>query len=814
VLNIGSANVNYSIYQSGILISPMCLLTSISPSTTVTCSITGLTQNTSYNFSVVATNINNSSITSNTLTVITVPVTAATGLTATISSATAISLNWNVYSVGNQAVTYNVYASTSSNLTTSTGSLFCSNISITSCSDTQVLGSNLSVGTTYYFILVVKNSSGTSIASNYLSPISISFSSPINISAPTLNGTGLSSSGIISAVGNVLTATQGTWSNAASCVNKWYSNNSIMSSITGTTYTTQSSDSCKVFSYCVSCSNPLGTTTSCSGGSAATNGINTANILSSYASRVETVSGYTLTAAGQTQIQSFLDDLITNNIHFPDVMYAMRNQQNAGTGTTLYDLYCNSNNATISSSTFTWDTKGILGDSTKSTASPYYGIAVSPSIFSTSLPSTQIAVSKTPVLNAAATQYGIFGYTSLSGTASGYGFGYSKANSMFDQISGSYNYSYNDAFIGKFNFVARSLDGTTAQFKINSLTNSYSSYKLGGGAFVIGNYTSSTPNSSYQINGYMSFAAAYTSIALTLPQMEILRQAYNSTLGQAMPFNAYIGSYSNNTFYKCNISVTDNSIGSCATTGSGFNGSHHIKFNKGFAYVVNYASYNNGSVSVCIVNVVDGTLSNCSVTLTGLTGAIDIGFNDGYAYITNANSIKIYTCNVSESTGLLSGCVDSGANSYFSYSEGMVVYNGYLYVENFSGNVVKYCTLNLSNGKINTCQTTGDSSLFVGPRGISIYNNYAYISNIGNGTIVSCRVNPNGTLSGCATTGTGVTFSAPDQMSFTKDGLVYIDDYLLGSIVSCKVNSNGTLTGCARVPNTTSFGALRGMGVY
>ncbi|APJ04522.1 fibronectin type III domain-containing protein [Silvanigrella aquatica] len=821
-LNIGFANVNYSIYQSGTLITPSCSspspLTSISPSTTVTCSITGLTENTSYDFKVVATN-GNDTITSNILTVITIPVTAPTGLTASISSVTAIGLNWDAYSKGSAAFSYYVYASTNPVFADSNAFLFCNNISITSCSNTQVSGINLSVGTIYYFILVVKNASGKSIASNYLPAISISFSPPINSIAPTLNGVGLSSSGIITTSGNVLTANQGSWSNATSCVNQWNINNALISN-TSTTYTTQSSDLCRVVSYCVSCQNLLGTTTSCSSGTASSNGINITNILSSYASRVQTVSGNTLTAAGQTQIQGFLNNLITNNVPFPDVIYAMRNHQNAGTGTTLFELFCDSHNATLSSSTFTWDSKGILGDSTKSTVAPYYGIAVSPTIFSTSLPSTQIAVSKTPILNPTATQNGVFGYTMVSGSATGYGLGYGASNSILDQISGNYNLSYADAFQGKFNFVGRSLNGSMVDIKINSLTNSYANSNLGGGAFVIGNYTYASPNSSSQINGYIPFAAAYSSRALPLAQMETLRQAYNSSLGQAMPFNLYIASFSSNSYRLCPVDVIS---GACsfnpASTGSGFNGPHHIIFNKGFAYIVNYFSVN---ASVCRVSVVDGSLSNCTNIAIDLDRALGIGLSiyGGYAYYGRTNSTKnttnVIVCNVSDSTGALSGCTDSGDKEFIS-PVGSAAYNNYLYVANNGGSTIRYCSINSTNGKLISCNNTGE--LLIKPRGISFFNNYAYISNLGNsngnGYIVYCKVNlANGTLTDCATTGVGIAFRNPDQMTFNKEGVVYIDDFGYESVIQCNVNSNGTLTDCKLpTPGYGIFG-LRGVGIY
>jgi fibronectin type 3 domain-containing protein len=809
-LSVGSSNVNYTVYQSGIQISPTCTLTSVSPSTAVSCSITGLTENTSYNFRVVATNGNSSSINSNVLTVITVPVTAPTGLKASIPNTTSISLSWSAYSYGSAPVTYYVYSSTSSSITTGTGSLVCSNISILSCSTSVVAGTNLVVGTTYYFILVVKNSSGTSVSSSNLSAISINFSAPINSVSASLNGLGLNSSGIVTSTGNNLIANQGTWSYSTNCVNKWYSNNALISGTNGTTYTTQSSDLCKVFSYCVSCSNPLGTNSSCSSGSLVTNGINTTNILSSYATRIQSVNGNTLTVAGQAQIKSFLDSLITNSIPFPDYFYAMRNQQNAGIGSTLFDLYCDVHNASLNAYT-TWDTRGIFNNNYYPITSPA-PIALVPGVFNGNNNSTILAIAQAPTFDS--NWQGVAGYSNVYGGGLG-GFGYAiTTGQLHSQMQGLTASA--TVIAGMNDFWGLSENGAQINLSFNNqYTNTTNSTKRGAGSLNIGTF----PNCC-ALQDFMPYISAWNTQALNLTQMNTARIAYYPTLGQGIQTYAYLSSWDSNSVSRCIIDTVTGALGTCTlvvTSGLNTPSTSVINFTgtgvnaAATAYIANF---NASNVLQCGVDLTNGSLNTCTTAAssTSISNPHGMVVFNGNAYVANFSSrvITQFPINGNGTFGASGSSVTLPTAAYGV--QGLFVFNLSLYSVNSSGSVY-VCPIS-GTGTIATCNQTGTTDASGGSsnnlalgnaRGIAIANingtNYAYITNSSGNTVIRCDVNGIGRLINCAVNlNSGLNLPRGVALYTNANGTtnIYIANRFNpnGSLSVCPINNNGNIGTC------------------
>jgi hypothetical protein len=493
-------------------------------SPTVTCTDTSATAGNIYYYVVAATNSAGTTVNSSQASV-TMQTTAPTGLSATAVNTSLVTLSWTI-SPGNSTITYTVKRSTTNGSGYAAIASGTCNTAVTSptisCSDTSPV-----VGNTYYYVVTASNAFGTTGNS---SQASIFFSPPINSVAPSYTGGSFNSTTGIStsAAGTTFTGNQGTWSDNSSCSYNWYANNSNVGS--SSTYTTSSSDNCRVISLCVTCSNTLGTNSACfPSNTPATNGIGTTALATAYAARVP---GGNVSSTGKTQIQNFFNALISNSTPFPDVLYFMRNYQNAGSGSTLYDLYCPAHDASILlSSGFTWNSNGLLGIA-PSTVGPNYAIAISPNIFSTSEPSTMVAVTITPSDFTSGTRsaQGVFAYSTSSASSTyGFGFGYYSGNIVFDQFSAN---TLNYVSSGGTDFLGRSLTGTNLNLKINSGTNSFPLNNYGGGNFVLGNYNYnptffSSNQYLFPLNSYISFAAAWTSQALSFTLMENVRTTYN-----------------------------------------------------------------------------------------------------------------------------------------------------------------------------------------------------------------------------------------------------------------------------------------------
>jgi hypothetical protein len=120
-----------------------------------TCTVTGLSDGTTYYFEVVVTNVTGPSLAS--IEASATAMTPPTGLTATLTNGV-VSLSWSAYS---NATSYSVYDAATSGGESTAGTAACSTTTATTCTVT-----GLSDGTTYYFAVVATTSSGSSPASS------------------------------------------------------------------------------------------------------------------------------------------------------------------------------------------------------------------------------------------------------------------------------------------------------------------------------------------------------------------------------------------------------------------------------------------------------------------------------------------------------------------------------------------------------------------------------------------------------------------------------------------------------------------------
>ncbi|APJ03782.1 beta strand repeat-containing protein [Silvanigrella aquatica] len=798
VLRSSNSNGTYSAISSG------TCNTSVS---TTTCTDTSVTAGNLYYYIVQASNgaailspTANSNI-ANTTTQTTAP----TGLVATISGASSVTLTWNA-SPGNAPITYTAQRSTTTgsnygNITQGTCSTGIS--STVTCSDLSP-----SVGSTYYYVVTAKNA--YPVATGNSNEASLFFSAPIKSSSDQVTFTNGTSSGIIANSGTVLTGSHGTWSDTSNCVNKWYANN-LLTNVTTSAYTTQSSDACRVISYCVTCTNPVGSNTACNNGvSSSTNGIVTANILSAYATRVSSVAGNSLTTAGQNQIKSFLDNLITNNQSFPDIFYAIQNSQNAGYGssnnTTIYDLYCNAHNASITNSAYTWDKNGVLGNSALATA-PNYGIAISNnSIFFNNQPSTMVAYAQTP---SSSTSYnGIIGYSSNTSSRSFHGIGYNIGSNttIFDDIGLTTISNSNTGY----NFVGRSLSGSNITYDINGNigTPTANTTAFGSGNFILGNYPQNSTQTNKTLNGYLPFAAAWTSQALTFAQLETIRTAYTSNFPTPVPL-AFTASVTG-TIYTCTLNSNNSfpSAGSC-TQSSGFGSGVSITSSSTYLYAVN----SSGTVYSCPItnNKIPTTSAGCN-SIGGFGDSYPTIFTaNNYVYVVLYSNNKIYSCPLSN--GVVPGPGGCSLATGFSGPYAGFVSNGYIYFDGYA-----------ASGSVYSCPLTGGtivpnagscpkSFTFTNAWGLAYNRGFAYVGDYNNGYVFACSLSsstfPNST-SCSKTTGFGTIWAITSN---PNNNNVYIINSS-GTVYTCAIASNGTIPNASGCLSASGFGSGYGISIY
>ncbi|APJ03783.1 fibronectin type III domain-containing protein [Silvanigrella aquatica] len=829
--NYGSANIIYSITQNNTIITPSCnsstaLTTGVPPTTTVICIINGLTENSNFNYTVTATNLNNSNITSATASLITNPITAPIISSITLATTTSLTISWNSYSYGdNKNIIFNVYAALSPTIPTTSSSLFCTVTSTavslkTSCAGPSSGGISLTLGNTYNFIVVATNQSGDTAASTGVSltsnSMSFLFNYPQIINSPTGNPT-LTNTGGAVGTSVTYTGTLGNWNDSSNCTYQFYSNNNPITAASGTitsssippTYVT--TNSCQIISFSVTCKNLLSPTlsgTTVFNKPASTNvinGVDTNAIFSNYYGRV----GSYVNTNWSTQFLGFLNSLLNNGIPLPDYMYAMRNTQNATSGTALYDLYCSEHNAAGVNFAFS-DARGIKNPITTSP------IASVSSVFTSGNPSSIVAITRTPATN-----------SSLNGVSNYFGYN-NSANSVYlnpSYINVTPNVLSCSLVAGMNDFWGVSLGSNSFNYLLNSCNTSNSSNTTLNGNWNIGKYSGTNSDG---LNEYMAFAAAWTSTALTQTQLNQVKQAYYPTLGQGLQTYLYSASWDRSTLQRCVIDTVTGALGICKQMSlSGLNSpstaiiNYNTTNNSYTMYIANFVSSN---IVKCPVDLTNGSIGTCTTAVSSpsITNPHGLSIFNGNAYVMGYNGpVKMYQCPLNSTTGAFGTCnsitiANNGLQGSFIYPTGST---NYLYNVT-SGGIVWDCPI-AANGTLSTCTRTGTTDAtgtggnyvtLSNSRSIYIINlngtNYGYISDSTTNTVIKCTVNSSGYFTLCATAQTGFNNARGIAIYISTNGNInlYVANRSANTISVCPITaSNGNIGTCS-VTNGSSAG--------
>jgi DNA-binding beta-propeller fold protein YncE len=266
---------------------------------------------------------------------------------------------------------------------------------------------------------------------------------------------------------------------------------------------------------------------------------------------------------------------------------------------------------------------------------------------------------------------------------------------------------------------------------------------------------------------------------------------------------------------RCDISGTgfvSNCVASGATLLNGPGGGS-IANSENFFYFANSVGPN--FITQCTLNPVTGVLSGCVNSGAVATSPRSLTINNAgtFAYIADDNADTVLQCAINAVTGALSGCISAGATlldnpQYIALNDA----NTLAYITNFDDNNLIRCSVATVTGDFFGCVDTG--VVLSGPVGVAINeeNNFIYISNETSNTITQCEILLNGDLTNCVDSGaTGLT--TPNAISLNSAGnRIYVTDRIVGGVLSvCEVNSvTGALSNCV---NSGATGLSNPLGV-
>jgi Malectin domain/Fibronectin type III domain len=190
--------------------------------------------------------------------------TAPSGLTATATSSSQISLSWTASS-SSCSVTYNVFRSTTSGFTPSSSNQIASGVTPTTYSDT-----GLAASTSYYYLVEETNSGGTSAASNQATATTTSCTAP---TAPSGLGATATSSSQINLSWTASSSSCGVTYNVFGSTTSGFTpstSNQITSGVTATTYSNTGLTASTTYYYVVEATNSGGTSAASNQASATT----------------------------------------------------------------------------------------------------------------------------------------------------------------------------------------------------------------------------------------------------------------------------------------------------------------------------------------------------------------------------------------------------------------------------------------------------------------------------------------------------------------------------------------------------------------
>ena len=293
-----------------------------------------------------------------------------------------------------------------------------------------------------------------------------------------------------------------------------------------------------------------------------------------------------------------------------------------------------------------------------------------------------------------------------------------------------------------------------------------------------------------------------------------LQYAYTNDAGVAdtgtvsIPYTAitpylYVANNGANTISSCALNV-DNSLGTCATTGSGFTTPYGVAFDGIYAYVTNDVGTMGSLISECTLGA-SGTLGSCASTggnsFTSAT-AVTVNAAGTYAYIEQSAGLDV--CAVNGGSGALSSCVVTGS-AYEPLAGFALSTDGVHAYAVHAANTLDLCTLT-TNGTIVSCAAS-PAAVTQAQAALAVQNGNLYVSTT-SGALYVCSLGSTGGINSCQTTGVssnavGIAFSGSTAYVSTNGA----------SVLVCPVNTDGTLGSCT-TDSDASFSGTSGVVVH
>jgi hypothetical protein len=265
----------------------------------------------------------------------------------------------------------------------------------------------------------------------------------------------------------------------------------------------------------------------------------------------------------------------------------------------------------------------------------------------------------------------------------------------------------------------------------------------------------------------------------------------------------YVTNNGTSTVSACPLNV-DNSLGICATTGSGFTTPYGIGFDGIYAYVSNDVGSMGSLVSQCTLGA-SGTLGACAPTGgSGFTSATSLAVNAAgtYAYVDQSTGLDV--CAVNSSSGAVSACVITGGG-YAPLTGIAPSADGTHAYAVHAANILDVCTL-AGNGTILSCAAS-PATVTQAVAVLAVQNGNLYVSTSG-GALYVCPVAADGGVASCQTTGAssnalGIAFLGSTAYVSTNSA----------SVLVCPVNADGTLGSCFTDSDAT-FNGTSGLVIH
>jgi len=279
------------------------------------------------------------------------------------------------------------------------------------------------------------------------------------------------------------------------------------------------------------------------------------------------------------------------------------------------------------------------------------------------------------------------------------------------------------------------------------------------------------------------------------------------------PPHLYVTDFFADTVSYCPTNA-DGTLGSCASTGSGFARPTSITFFASRAYITNDA---NNTISVCTV-AANGALNSC-VTAASLNEPQYVAINPTGTFAYVWDNFGVNMCAVSATDGTLSACTQTGIVSGSGNSirfpvisaDGARIYGTWLAGGGYDSNgdpinAISLCPIQ-PDGTIPTCTATGSQADNANLT-FAITASALYASAQGGG-IIACPVNTNGSLGSCQSTAAGL-----GSVSGLAVGSSYA--YVVGfdpTVNACPVMAGGLLGVCTTL-TPGGFGNLNAVALH